>query len=245
MSRQGLLELRREDRKKEIERRYVEEARIASSIFPKGELMPNKLNEESPDFLLHAHCGTIGIEVTELCREEPRKQAGTLAHVVENAKRRYSRLSTVEPIDVNVVFSMKARTVKPEKLIERLVEFVQTHRKSKESAFPEGYIHIGIRAPRETNPSGRWQQTVRAFDVTLTPEELLASRIEEKNRRLSGYRRAASAVWLLIVNDQFLGSGQVYSRPEDLARWKFNFGFDKVLLFLREPGGGEVFELHR
>jgi hypothetical protein len=56
----------------------------------------------------------------------------------------------------------------------------------------------------------------------------------------------AGEVWLLIVNDRFLGAGEVYARPDRLAQWKFAFDFEKVLLFLREPGGsGEVIELHK
>jgi hypothetical protein len=48
------------------------------------------------------------------------------------------------------------------------------------------------------------------------------------------------------VNDQFLGPGEVYARPDHLAQWEFTFDFDKVLLFSREPGGGgEVIEIQR
>ena len=59
------------------------------------------------------------------------------------------------------------------------------------------------------------------------------------------YRIAASEIWLVIVNDQFLGAGEVYARPDHLAKWKFAFDFEEVLLFSREPGGGgEVIELN-
>ena len=234
MSTQGL------DRKKRIEKDYLEEARRACSIFPKGELVPS----ERPDFLLHADSGIIGIEVTELCREEPRAQAGRLAKVVENAKKRYSRLPTAKPVDVVVGFSIEAEKARSKVLIDTLVRFVQTHGKSKVSRFPEGYCYIGVHSPLE--PTGRWRD-VRAFDTTVAPEQLLNSRIVEKNGRVADYRRlAASAVWLLIVNDQWLGPGEVYARPEDIVRWKFDFDFEKVLLFSREPGGhGEVFELQR
>jgi hypothetical protein len=58
------------------------------------------------------------------------------------------------------------------------------------------------------------------------------------DKRLGTYRQAATAVWLLVVNDQFLGPGEVYVRPEDLADWEFSFEFAKVLLFAREPGRG-------
>jgi hypothetical protein len=57
---------------------------------------------------------------------------------------------------------------------------------------------------------------------------------------------SAPEVWLLIVNDQFLGPGELYVRPDHLEQWKFQFDFDKVLLFSREPGGtGEVIEIRR
>jgi hypothetical protein len=58
------------NRKKELENHYAEEARRASTVFPTGHLIPH----ENPDFLLHLDGGTIGIEVTELCREEPRAE---------------------------------------------------------------------------------------------------------------------------------------------------------------------------
>jgi hypothetical protein len=51
---------------------------------------------------------------------------------------------------------------------------------------------------------------------------------------------------LLIVNDLFLGPGEVCLRSEDLAQWAFDFAFDKVLLFERQPGGsGKVIKLRR
>lgn len=51
---------------------------------------------------------------------------------------------------------------------------------------------------------------------------------------------------MLIVNDLFLGPGEVCLRSEDLAQWAFDFAFDKVLLFERQPGGsGKVIKLRR
>jgi hypothetical protein len=41
-----------------------------------------------------------------------------------------------------------------------------------------------------------------------------------------------------MINDQFLGPGEVYTRPDHLAEWSFAFDFDKVLIFARKPGGG-------
>jgi hypothetical protein len=72
----------KKDRKKELETHYLEEARRASAIFPAGKLEPH----EKPDLLLKADHGKIGIEITELCREKPRAEAGRLAKVPGKAK---------------------------------------------------------------------------------------------------------------------------------------------------------------
>src|SRR6266852_3254986 len=100
------------NRKKRIETYYAEEARRVSPIFPKGELVPH----EKPDFLLHLSAGTIGIEVTELCREEPRAEAARLVKIPEKAKARYGRLSGTAPVDVSLAFSRHARNVSVELL---------------------------------------------------------------------------------------------------------------------------------
>jgi len=105
-------------RKKQIETRYFEEARLANEAFPRGELVPH----EKPDFLLRMDKGTIGIEVTELCREEPRAESGRLAKVPEKAKACYDRLAESEPIDVSLAFSRHAATLTLEQLTKPLVE---------------------------------------------------------------------------------------------------------------------------
>lgn len=80
----------------------------------------------------------------------------------------------------------------------------------------------------------------------VASKEALDVRIAEKNAKLNDYRKIASEVWLLIVNDLFLGPGEVTVHLEDLTRWTFDFDFDKVLFFERQPGGtGKVIELLR
>ena len=108
------------DRKKRIEKHYVEEARRASTILPGGELV----SHENPDFLLRLDNGTLGIEVTELCREEPRAEAARLAKIPEKAKALYGRLAGSEPIDVSLAFSRNAIDLTFKELTNSLVEFV-------------------------------------------------------------------------------------------------------------------------
>jgi hypothetical protein len=228
--------------KKCTETIYIEEARRACTLFPAGRLEPHEI----PDFLLFAEDRTIGIEVTELCREEPRAEAGRLSKVPDRAKKLYCGYPQAESVDVSVAF-WRAENVTVKNLTKSLADFVYENRVSKGTGFkrnlPQGFSYIGIFEPLRDEP--RWQAG-RAFDTIIAPKELIASRIAEKNGRVRDYRLSAREVWLLIVNDQFLGPGEVYARPDHLAEWKFPFDFDKVLLFLREPGGaGEVIEIQQ
>jgi hypothetical protein len=90
-----------ETKKKRVERAYVEEARRASSVIPYGDLVAH----ENPDFLLYADDRTIGLEVTELCRENPRAEGAMLARVADRAKDRYNALAPNEPVEVSASFA--------------------------------------------------------------------------------------------------------------------------------------------
>jgi hypothetical protein len=233
------------NRKKRIEKLYVEEARSAYQAFPVGELIPH----ENPDFLLVAGSKIYGIEVTELCREQPRTEAATLSRVPSKAKVLYNSMLGNRPVDISLAFSRSATGLHPNQLASSLAECVYSRRESRGTCavkdLPSGYCHIGIHEPRpEIDKTGHWHG-VRAFDVEIATKQLIESRIASKRARLAKYAEEANVVWLLIVNDQFLGPQEVFVRPEDLAAWRFDSGFDRVLLYARDPGGGgKVFDLH-
>ena len=69
--------------KKGRELRNLERARGAGELFPPGEV----ISCESPDSVLTAPNGLLGIEVTELCVESLRNDS--LHHVTPQAKRCY------------------------------------------------------------------------------------------------------------------------------------------------------------
>jgi hypothetical protein len=232
-----------ETRKKRIEATFVEEARRASAVFPIGELVPH----EGPDFLLCTDQVTIGLEVTELCREGPRAEGGRLAMVANRARERYNGLVSVVPMEVSATFAPRIENIGLNQLVNGLVDFVHAHRhdtgRFNWKVLPEGYSYVAIREARQ--PMGQWR-TFKVFDTILASKELIESRITRKAVRLPEYRNAAGEIWLLIVNNRFLGAGEVYARPDHVAQWKFAFDFDRVLMFLREPGGsGEVIEIQR
>lgn len=230
-------------RKKKIESHYMAEAQKASALFPVGTLVPH----EGPDFLLHSDHGTIGIEMTELCQEEPRAEAGRLAKVATKAHELFRRLPNSHPVDVRAAFAPNIKNLTFQQLVKGLTDFVFVHQHTfggfnwNEQKLPEGYCYIGLHEPM--NSIGQWR-TTRAFNVALAKRQLLDDCIQAKHKRLSTYRTAAAEVWLLIVNDTFLGAGEVYARPDYLEQWRFRFDFDKVLLFSREiNGSGQVIEL--
>jgi hypothetical protein len=81
-------------RKKDFEAQYLEEARRVSSIFPSGEAIPR----DPLDFLFRRAAGTLGIEMTELCRDAARAEGG-LANVAPRAKALYTKRPDVKPVD--------------------------------------------------------------------------------------------------------------------------------------------------
>ena len=237
MSNQSLIQ-------KNEEANYVNEAIQVSKIFPSGILE----SHEKPDFLLLTDNGFIGIELTELCRENPRGEGGKLLKLPETAQKSYSELVGMTPVDVSVGFSLDAVNLKFNQLKKSLVKFVCSNQSNIGQTFnknlPTGFCSIGVFPPLE-NHMGVWRGA-RGFSTVIAPKELIESCISKKNELFHSYHKDISRVWLIIINDQFLGPGEVFARPEDLAKWKFDFNFEKVLLFLREPGGsGQVIELLR
>ncbi len=239
------------EEKKKLERQLVEEARGLCSLFPAGELTCH----EQPDFLLHAAGEVIGIEVTRIGLQEKIQQAERLTRVPPAAKKRFDALVNAPPLDVSVAFGPDASDMRTEQLTKSLVEFVWERRKSRGSHFdvselPDGYASIDIDDPLpDIDPQGKWRSG-SPCSREIASQELLDQVIAGKNRKLPAYRKSTPTVWLLIVSDEFhgpgRGAGEVYVDPDDLAEWRFEFNFDRIMLFSRGLGGaGQVSQLQR
>jgi hypothetical protein len=233
---------------KRIERLYLDEARRASSIFPTTE----PVARDPLDFLFKTPTGYLGVEITELCDEKTRREGARLGYVVPKAHRLYSKRQDAVPVSVSPVLSRDAEEMHVDDLASGLSEFVYNHRDADENFswdrcedMPRGFSLIGVYPPMEFEPEGEWRN-FRAFSTTRALRESINGIIARKNGRLAHYRQVATVVWLLIVNDLFLGPGEMCVQLESLGSWSFDFGFDKVLMFERQPGGtGEVIELLR
>ena len=109
--------------KKRIERIYLDEARRASLLFPAGEAIPH----EPLDFLFPVAGGTLGIEVTELCHEDARKEGARLGYVVPKARTLYDKRPDARPVNVSPVLSHEADTMHVNDLAKGLADFVYDH----------------------------------------------------------------------------------------------------------------------
>lgn len=193
------------------------------------------------------HGNSVGVEVTELCSETERGEGARLNYVVPKAKQLYAKLPGAKPVSVSPVLSHQATDLAVDELAKSLAEYVYAHQDGSEDDrnLPEGYCHIGVFPAGDSEGDGQWR-SFRAFGAEPTSYDMLNSLIVKKNARVAAYRTVTSEVWLLIVNDQFLGPGEVFARRDDLETWTFRFLFDKVLFFARQPGGsGQVIELRR
>jgi hypothetical protein len=227
---------------KRIELGYLEEARRASRLFPAGDPVPH----ENPDFLLVNR--SLGIEVTELCHHEPRTEGARLDKILPKAKKRYDAHPNAKPIFVNVSLSARPEDIgHVDEMAAGLARFVIEHAEhygnfSWDDGIPKGFCHIAVFEPE---PDGHWFYG-GGSKTELAGKELLDAYITKKNTRLSDYRKSAPEAWLLLVNDLCLGPGEVCFHLDKFASWTFDFDFDKVLFFERQPGGsGKVIELLR
>jgi hypothetical protein len=80
-----------------------------------------------------------------------------------------------------------------------------------------------LKTPDRAEPSNGFFAEKDLIDVCLA----------EKNPKVPEYRQKATQIWLMIINDQWRGAGEVYVNPEQAATWTFDFPFDKVLLYCR------------
>jgi len=222
-------------RRKEIERRFLEDARRASSIFPPGDI---ELFEE-PDLKITMGAESLGVEVTELVRPKggnaflPVEAENFHIEVVRLAEECH-RTSGASPVDVVVHFLDDRRCPRDkQKMARGLAEFVKsrylpgsgTVEFKNRLELPAGFEVILISSPTQA-----WESAEVAVASGLKCEQL-ASTIRRKNNLLPKYRAAMpnSQIWLLVASD--FSVPRSVPIPRSISEWKFSFDFDKVLLF--------------
>jgi len=233
---------------KVVERRFLEAARRLSSYFPEGDFA----DDEQPDFLIPTGAGQLGVEVTELCHQPEIDRTKRLGYVAPRAKEIYSKRVDAWPIFVNMVFSRDAEEMSVGDLAKGLSEFVYRHRDTPGTFswdrcrdLPAGFSMIVVAEPLPHRPGGEWLYQ-KGFRGLLAEKHLLDACLADKSSKVTTYRKKATEVWLMIINDQWRGAGEVYVDPERAASWTFDSPFDRLLLFCRPLARPEsVLELRK
>lgn len=114
-------------RKKDRERIYLDEARRASDLFPTVE----PISHDPLDFLFPRNTGTLGVEMTELCCEDERREGARLGHVAPRAKQIYLQRARGACVSVSPVFSTAATAMPVHELARDLADFVYRHREDR------------------------------------------------------------------------------------------------------------------
>src|SRR3954471_11398924 len=130
-------------RQKELELHYFNEARAASSVFPTSE----PIEDDPLDFVFERE--SIGVEMSELCRQDERAEGARLGYVAARVKKFYRSLPDAQPVSVSPVFSRDAHGLSVSVLAKSLANFVHEHRNadrnfSWKEGLPEGYLNIGV-----------------------------------------------------------------------------------------------------
>jgi len=204
---------------------------------------------EEPDFLT-TDC-RLGVEIVELRNQYKTEHAGRLSLVVREAMRLYNGREDAPYIRVffDVASDLVIGNVK--RLARTLADHVYERRHQRGLVGDDG-LPVGLRRLEISDPLGvrgkgsEWGVSGR-IDSTLGSTEAVAAIINDKNQLVAGYRNRSRAqeLWLLIVVDGRLSTGEVVLTPAAVMGHSFRYDFDKVLILFRQLEGGQVVEVPR
>jgi hypothetical protein len=231
------------DRKKIVERAFLDAARKLSTDIPTGEPVAG----EEPDFVWPDH--DLGLDVTEI--RQPRSHDGFEPAQIESFRTKVARAAEreyrgVSGHDVDVTLSFVTGPQEQRNaphLGKEVASFVvshrpengktRTHTHGRDGGFlPEGLRTITI-SPPHPGRSPLWQSMQPGNTILLTCD-MLAEALASKESKVASYRKRASKVWLLVVCGMFPGSSSIMVPDEAAVGWRFAHSFDRVLLFSQQ-----------
>jgi hypothetical protein len=239
--------------KKDQERRFVEILRDQLPSFPTGDL----IDSESPDFIIAARQGAIGVEVTRIHKAnmfaKSRRAESERRRLVAEALNMYERKNAI-PLEVKVHFASDAEFNKRNRkhFALQLANLVMSHTPQPDSCiavenncenpslFPYEIDSVSIcrfsavQANSWSAPSAGWVQE------DFIPG--MEARIAEKEEDVRDYNRDCIAYWLLIVAEG--NSASTFFLPSlSTIRHTYDSSFDRV--FFLEASRRRAWELTR
>jgi hypothetical protein len=211
---------------------------------PQFQIVDESATRESPDFLLRDATGVIGVEVTQVFRND--SDAGSPAKAAESRRQAYLGRLAAEYYAVHgrPLYVEANLPNRPDTELSSVVEKLHAMRPSE----PWDWSHFSIghdsvfnltALPDEAGSYKKWICINNSVGwVGRLHSDLLAARIEEKAPKLPLYRTAADRVALLLVVDRTNESGML--QWPDGATPPSSAGFDAIFLYLYPR---EVFQL--
>jgi hypothetical protein len=231
-------------RKKEEERRQLNQFRSLYSGFPDGKIE----GREEPDFLIHCQDRMLGIELTDLYWENtsgkrPHQEIEALnVRIVESAGKKYDskRLPPLQAfIHFNPYYAPSKQEV--ESLSTKLADLFAKNIPQNDSEYSE-YFNRKNKAyfPNQVNSVTSWLIPPNANKSCFTsPESSFIPKIETKQiegvlrmkeLKLECYREKCQEVWLIISCDREPLS-TMFQGDKRIFETNFKSSLDRVFLF--------------
>lgn len=220
--------------KKELERLYLEAFREISSEFPLGRIEPT----ESPDNLIHTSKEIVGVEITEVYREDGRQTLQSDEKIEEKlldlVEVEYNKLN-LSPVNVAMSFREKLKLKKGDrkKFVQKLVTTISDevdHHSERHFQLRRPFDevnHISILKLKKAKESHFYSR--RGDFLSKDTIERIQDRIDQKEQKINNYRRKCDPIWLLAVIDGGNPSS-FFEIGNSIGQHKFETSFDKVFL---------------
>lgn len=230
--------------KKEREFAHLLHFKEIYPFFPDGEIECS----ESPDFLLQATEGSLGIEHTEIFHPglphgvSIQAQESLQKRTIQQAKELYSEDG--EPnLKVLVLFNPGniLRKQDTSKIAQEIVNLAKSSIPAKGDSielrptfetwetFPKEVAFIKIRRSQKEESDAFWKCLGVVFIPSINENDI-REKIIEKENKLYQYKEKCEKVWLLIVADEFRISSTI-NLTSQAIRYNYQTGFDRVFVF--------------
>ncbi len=229
--------------KKDIEVAYLERFRHAMHDFPEGRIEPS----EEPDFLVWRPDSILGIELTEMHRENsagasPQQARESMRQRVINRAQELYVANACSPVHVSVFLreSVHIKRSEVELLASQICELAirncprpnssseEFYEETNRAYFPNVVNNIRVHrldAITETHfssPGSTWVASLAQSDVERT--------LLSKNRKYPAYRKKCDEAWLVINAD--IGSMSTWFQFDSPSlSGTFETDFERVFVF--------------
>ena len=197
-------------------------------------------DSERPDFILSVGQASIGVEVTEVCRPDLKKQDSLEARICDNARLEYGSMGG-PPVWVSVLFSavslrksdVPAVSTMLAQLVHRLApaecpgSAEEAFDWDNSDYFPDVLASVAVRRVPQLDESF-WAPLSSGWVPTLEPPDV-ADLISRKSPAATSYQQECDELWLLLVIDSFR-VGSIARLSESAKAAMSPCAFDRVFV---------------